>query len=114
MSETLTDAQGGANEAEPAATADKPIAPGTEGAATEDKPAEQPKPDRAERRIAALSARLAAGENERQRMAAELAEMRRVQTPPAAEEPPKPEDIPRLVEQRVAAEVERRAIQARV
>jgi hypothetical protein len=114
MSETLTDPQDGATPAEPAATEDpKPIAPGTEGAAT-DQTTEQPKPDRAERRIAALSARLAATGTDRDRLAAENAELRRAANPPAAEEPPKPEDIPRLVEERVARELAEREIKAKV
>jgi hypothetical protein len=113
MSETLDAPQGVASEAEPVAATTETPAPVDTGVAT-DQTTEQPKPDRAERRIAALSARLAAGENERQRLAAEVETLRRAQNPPAAEEPPKPEDIPRLVEERAAAIAEQRALQTRV
>jgi hypothetical protein len=113
MSET-TDPQDGATQAEPAATDDTtPIAPGTEGAATEPVVEPEHKPSREDRRIAALTARLAAGENERARLAGELDAYRR-KTPTEPDKPLTVEDIPRVVEEKVAAEVARRAEIAKV
>lgn len=111
MSETIETApqDGGALAPEPAVTTEAP-APAETGAAsdtTDDTTPEPAKPSRTERRIAALSARLSAGEAERNRLAAELEQYRR-QAPPQPERPPTAEDIPRLVEQRVAAELEQR------
>lgn len=113
MSDTLDVPQGVVTEAEPAATAAETPAPVDTGAAT-DATTETPKPSREERRWAVLSARLTATQQRADAQEAELQTLRRAASPPAAEEPPKPEDIPKLVEQRVAAEVERRAVQARV
>jgi hypothetical protein len=106
MSNTTTDPQGGAAPAaEPAATETEATAPADAGAATETTETEQPKPSRVDRRIAALSARLSAGEQERARLAAEL-ERTRTQAP-RQPSPVTPEDIPRLVEQQVAERLER-------
>lgn len=114
MSETLDAPQGVASEAEPvAATTETPAAVDT-AVATEDNTTETPKPSKEERNWARISARLTAETRERERLQGEVERLSRAAHPPAPEEPPKPEDIPRLVEERVAAEVERRAIQARV
>jgi hypothetical protein len=81
MSETETATQGGA-QAEPAAATVDPNAPGTEGAAateteTKTEPTEaEVKQSRIERRIAAMSARLSAGEQERARLAGENERLR--------------------------------------
>jgi hypothetical protein len=75
MSETTETVpqDGGAPAPEPA----EAPAPADTGAATETtETTEQPKPSRADRRIAALSARLSAGEQERARLNAEIADMR--------------------------------------
>lgn len=117
MSET-TDPQGGAaaaaEPAAPAETTTEAPAPAETGAAETggDNP-EQPKPSRADRRIAALSARLSAGEQERARLAAELDAYRRQANPAQPPQPPRPEDIPRLVEERVGQELTQRMAQER-
>ena len=83
MSDTQTDPQDGAAPAEPGApTETQASAPAADGAATET-PAEPepPKPSRTDRRIAALSARLSAGEQERQRLAQEVEQYRRQSQP---------------------------------
>ena len=86
MSET--DPQGGAETpAEPAATAAEAPAPADTGAATEtEETAEPAKPSRTERRIAALSARLSAGEQREARLAQEVEQYRRQGQPQAAQE----------------------------
>ena len=110
MSDT-TDPQGGANPAEPAAPAPETEAPAPAetGAAPEaEAPAEpEPKPSRVDRRIAALSARLSAGEQERARLAQEVEQYRR-QNQPQPDKPITVDDIPRIVEERVAAQLAQR------
>lgn len=115
MSDTTTDPQGGADEAEPAATAAETTAPVETGAADTETPAEpeKPKPSREDRRFASLSARLTAGEQERARLQAENEHYRR-QINPQPERPITPDDIPRIVEERVAAAVAQREAQSRV
>lgn len=119
MSDTETAPQGGDPGSEPA----EAPAPAETGAATEPRvkpegeadPTETtteapPKPSRADRRIAALSARLAA-------QSTELDTLRRAQASRGSaepERPPAPEDLPRIVEERVAAEVARREIWQKV
>ena len=116
MSDTTTDPQGGgATEApEPAAPVPEATAPAETGAATEDTetPADPPKPSRTDRRIAALSARLSAGEQERARLAQEVEQYRR-QGQPQPERPITPEDIPRIVEERVQTALAQRVEQER-
>lgn len=114
LSDTQTDPQDGAAPAEPAApTETQASAPAADGAATET-PAEPepPKPSRTDRRIAALSARLSAGEQERQRLAQEVEQYRR-QSQPQPDKPITPDDIPRIVEERVAAQLAQRVEQER-
>lgn len=110
MSDTLTDPQDGAAPAEPAAQTEAP-APAADGAATETDETkaepDPPKPSRTDRRIAALSARLSAGEQERQRLAQEVEQYRR-QNQPQPDKPVTPDDIPRIVEERVAAQLAQR------
>jgi hypothetical protein len=108
MSDT-TDPQGGAEPAAPAPEIEAP-APAETSAATEpETPAEldPPKPSRTDRRIAALSARLSAGEQERARLAQEVEQYRR-QGQPQPDKPITAEDIPRIVEERVAAQLAQR------
>lgn len=120
MSETTETApQGGGAAPEPAATETETTAPVTEGAAdteaqsTDQATEEQPRPSRADRRFAALSARLAAESAARTRIEAEFAEFRRGAPRTDADGTPTPEDIPRIVEERVAAEVAKRAAEER-
>ncbi|HEX3574572.1 MAG TPA: hypothetical protein VHU42_08240 [Rhodopila sp.] len=116
-----TDPQGGAaTAAEPAATETEATAPANTGAAdtTEASEASEgteatPKPSRTDRRIAALSARLSAGEQERARLAAELERARSDGRPKAPPRPVTPEDIPRIVEERVQAQLAQRLVQER-
>jgi hypothetical protein len=112
MSET--DPQGGAETpAEPVATETEATAPAETGAADEtDETAEPAKPTRTERRIAALRARLTAGEAEHARLAQEVEQYRR-QAQPQPDKPITAEDIPRIVEERVAAQLAQRVEQER-
>lgn len=115
--ETAVPQDGGAPASAPEpAVADAPAA---EGAATEtdttDEPAEaEQKRSRATtaQRIASLGARVAAGEAERARMAAELEHYRR-QVAPQPERPPTAEDIPRIVAQQVAERLAQERAQER-
>ncbi len=130
MSETETAPQGGPT-GEPAAqgsptsrlgpdddTTTAPAPAADTGAATEAEPNaettdETPKPDKIERRLAAMRARLTAAEQNSARMATELEAVRRGASALDPDRPVTPEDIPRIVEERVAAEVARRAAQER-
>jgi len=111
VSETETGPQPGGDAPEAAATETEATAPVEAGAETEttEKTDEQPKPSRADRRIAALSARLAATNNE-------LEQLRRAQQAPPqrpTELPQTPEDFERLVEQRAEAKAAQKAAEAR-
>lgn len=103
--------QGEAPEAELAVTETETTAPVETGAAETE--TENPKPSRVERRIAALSARLSAGEQERVKMAAEL-EQFRSRANPQQERPLTEADLPRVLEERIAAELTKRDELARV
>lgn len=102
--------QGEALEAELAVTETETTAPVETGAETE---TETPKPSRGERRIAVLSAKLSAGEQERARMAAEL-EQFRSRANPQQERPLTEADLPRVLEERVAAELSKRDAEAKI
>jgi hypothetical protein len=106
MSETTETVpqDGGAPAPEPA----EAPAPADTGAATETtETTEQPKPSRADRRIAALSARLSAGEQERARLAAELDRFRR------GEPAEQPTHVPPELQPVIRREVEAGIAQAR-
>lgn len=110
MSETTPQAEG-APPPEPAAPATEAPAPAADGAATDDTKTDEPepKPSRTERRIAALSARLSAGEQERERLAAEVEQYRRHFAPAPAEPQFTPEQqaaVDRLVEAKMAQRTE--------
>lgn len=109
MSETVTDTapQGGAPEAELAETT-APVGTGAADTTTETTATEDPKPSRADRRIAALSARLAA-------QAQELDALRRSQQPAPQPQalPQTPEELERLIDARAEAKANQQATQAR-
>lgn len=114
MNETVTAPQGAADPSADPAVTETP-APVDTGAATDPAdPADPPKPSRVERRIAALSARLSAGEQERARLTAENEHYRRQAGPPRPAQPITENDIPRIVEERVAAQLAQRETQGRV
>jgi hypothetical protein len=112
MSETNPQAEG-APPPEPAAPATEAPAPAADGAASETTDTtdetKEPKPSRTDRRIAALSARLSAGEQERQRLAQEVEHYRRQFAPQPAELQLSPEQqaaVDRAVEAKLAQRVE--------
>jgi hypothetical protein len=112
MSDTETTApQGGGETPEPAApvitgSTEAPASVSSD-AATEPttEPTEQPKPSRADRRIAALSARLSAGEAERARLAQLVERLQR------GEQPQQPQPIPAEWQPVIEREVEARTAQ---
>jgi hypothetical protein len=124
MSDTETTApqDGGAPTPDPAAPvitgSTEAPAPADTGAATEtttETTEEQPKPSRADRRIAALSARLSAGEAERGRLQAQIDAMRRGEQQPEQQVQIPQEWQPvldREVEARVAARAAQQAREA--
>jgi hypothetical protein len=89
---------------DPPTAADPPVEKTAEETAAE---AEAERQSRVDRRLGRLNARFAEADRERMRLAAENAELRRAINP-EPERPPTPEDIPRLVEERVAVEMARR------
>jgi hypothetical protein len=119
MSETTETApQGGADPAEPAAPvitgSTEAPAPADTGAATETtETTEQPKPSRADRRIAALSARLSAGEQERARLAQELDRFRRGE-PAEQQQQYIPPELQPVIRREVEAGIEAARSQERV
>ncbi len=115
MSETETATQGGA-EAEPAATETDPPARGTEGAATTETTETDEKPSREDRRIARLTARLSANEQQLARQAAELETYRRNggAKPEPEPIPQTPEELERLIDARAETKAAQQAVQARV
>jgi len=114
MSETETGPQPGGEAPEAAVETTEATAPVEAGAETEttetaEKTEEQPKPSRADRRIAALSARLAATNNE-------LEQLRRAQQAPPqrpTELPQTPEELERVIDQRAEEKAAQKAAQAR-
>ena len=99
---------------EPSAAASKTADADPTGEASADSDDDDRKPlSPAARRIAAMSARIAAGEQERARLASELEALRQRTAPPPATALITADDIPRIVEERVAAELAARQSQER-
>lgn len=97
---------------EPAATETNLTPPETAATETPDEP--KPKEDPAERRIARLTARLAAVQRESDAANTRLIEMQRAQQPPEQRGEPVPAEIDRLVEERATAKLAQREAQERV
>lgn len=117
MSETETATQGGA-EAEPAAQTDETTAAVDPAAATETETteAEKPAPSREDRRIARLTARLSANEQQVAQLRNENELLRRNggREPEPQAIPQTAEELERLIDSRAEAKAAQQAVQARV